>query len=135
MLLLRRELEDVANQQVRVVALKLPERRPCRAGEDHAVPLWLEQARRHGGPGTHHGGVEHPASCPIRFQTRLGQNEARRCSAHIVCWVACRMALQARGALAREERPSQPLLHVGERLELRREIRNRPRWGGREKIY
>src|SRR5208337_1448944 len=64
----RSQLEQVADQQLRVVAVISLERRRCGTGENIMVRLELEQAGRHGRAGIDQSRVENPMAGPIGLQ-------------------------------------------------------------------
>src|SRR5438552_1852326 len=87
-----------------------------RAGEYKAVALLPKQTGRHSSAWRHHGGIENPTFRPAGFQALSGDGEIRSGGPGIVLRVACHVALQARGALAREQVARHRPLLVAKRI-------------------
>src|ERR1019366_5604938 len=82
----RRELEHVADQQIRVVLGISVEPGRRGPGEDVARALQPEQAARHGRPRTHQRRVEHPPPGPARLEALPDHGEVGSRGASPVMW-------------------------------------------------
>src|SRR5205823_1255514 len=90
----RRELEHIADQQIRMVFWIIVETRRGGTRKHEPSSLLAEQAGWHGGPGTHHRGVQHPAPRPARLETLLRYRKIRSGGAGVVLGVSRSMTLQ-----------------------------------------
>src|SRR6266446_2324502 len=108
-LLLRRQLEDVIDEQFCLVLIVTLEQRRRRAGEHPMIVFPLEKAGWHGRARADGLRVDDPALHPIRFQAPSGLQEVRRRCRAIVSGIAGGVALQTR----RRRTAEQAARHLG----------------------
>src|SRR5271155_921963 len=102
-LLFPRELEDIFDQELRVILVVALERSRRRARENPVIIFALEQAGRHGRARADRLRVDNPALDPVGFQAASGLQEVGRSRGAVVRWIAGGVALQARRGGAAEE--------------------------------